>query len=122
MSEDGMIWVQRGGEAQRVAEATIPVLVGPLCYTAWPIPSPFLPSSSFPVIVLYLPFKQPTYSLKVLVFPLLTLLVLNSLESSHCLFVVCGVVLVTHVPYWSLETPSSDFGGGLCGVRECVSE
>lgn len=122
MGEDGMIWMQRGGEAQRVAEAAIPALVGPLCYAAWPIPSSFLPSSSFPVIVLYLPFKQPTYSFKVLVFLLLTLPVLNSLESRHCLFVVCDVVLVTHVPYWSLETPSSDFGVCLCSVRECVPE
>lgn len=117
-----MIWVQRGGEAHRVAEAATSALVGPLCYAARPIPSPFFPSSSFPVVLLYLPFKQPTYSLKVLVFPLLTLPVLDSLESSCCLFVVCDMVLVNHVPYWSLETPSSDFGVGFCGVRECVSE
>lgn len=29
MSEEGMIWVQRGKEAQRVAEAAISTLVGP---------------------------------------------------------------------------------------------
>lgn len=111
MSEDGMIWMQRGGEAQRVAEAAIPALVGLLCYA----------TLSFSPIILFSCHRPPP-PLKVLVFLLLTLPVLNSLESRHCLFVVCDVVLVAHVPYWSLETPSSDFGVVLCGVRECVPE
>lgn len=60
MSEEGMVWGgQRRGEAWRVvAEVANSALVRPLCYCCPDcISSPFLPSSSFPVIFLSLPCK-----------------------------------------------------------------
>lgn len=95
MSEEGRVWCTGERKPGRVAWTGMSVRWGSSATACLLCP---LFASHHP---LFSSFQQSTYSLEVLVSPLLTLLVFRRFESSCCPF-LRDMVLVTHVHCWSL--------------------